>query len=330
MKKRLLFVSVNFFSYTALGVEELQKRGYEVTFYDCRPPLSPFQKWRIKHEPRYAEKVMDRYADKIIAENKGVPFALVIFNSTVFFSKEQIARILKAFPTAEKRLWLWDSISTYPQMATYLPLFARRFSFDPEDCEKYHLEYLPDYYDSQCLEKGPETPAPASDICFIGSVWPARYAFLERFRKAMEKEGLVCSFHYYLSSPKSYRFYKLTSKAFRHAKKSDFIFKPLSLEEKNALERNSRAFVDIHVGAQVGLSMRSIESAVMGKKLITTCPQTTAFDIYDPHNVAIISENDFSAVTPAFIRSPLAPLASDPRSRYSVARWADDLLEERK
>lgn len=330
MKKRLLFVSVNFFSYTALGVQELEKHGYAVTFYDCRPPLTPLAKWRMKHHPRYAKRVMDRYAEKIIAENQGVAFDLVIFNSTVFFTREQIARILKAFPSSEKRLWLWDSISTYPQMESYLSLFDRQFSFDPADCEKYRLEYLPDYYDSECLKNEAETKAPSSDICFIGSVWPERYAFLERFKKAMEKEGLVCSFHYYVSSPKIFWFYKLTSKEFRHAKKKDFIFKPIPLAQKNAIEQASRAFVDIHVGAQVGLSMRSIESAVMGKKLITTCPQTTTYDIYDPHNVALITEMDFSAVSAAFVRSSFIPLASDPKSRYSVARWAEDILGAKK
>jgi hypothetical protein len=71
-------------------------------------------------------------------------------------------------------------------------------------------------------------------------------------------------------------------------------FYALSNEEKSRIQSQSRCILDTPLATQTGLTMRVIEGLVLGKKIITSNPQITSFDFYNPDDFYLFSKDQFS------------------------------------
>lgn len=326
--KNVLFISIDFYYYTKEIVEEMKRQGLNVFFFDCRPQLSSYQKFKVEKFPSYRKKIMDRHVERILTSCQGTAMDLVLLNSTIYFSKEQIQRLLSAFPSAPHLWYFWDSVSNFSYVRDYPSLFDKAYSFDKNDCEKYHSIYQPTFYDPTCLAATKGNPHGTPVISFIGSANPRRYVFLKNIKRSMEKQGISCAFYLYFRNKATYRFRRLTNRAYRGSTAKEFIFTPLDAAKKAEVIANSDAVIDFPYQDQGGLTMRAIEAAVMGKKYITTSSEIQKYDLYNPDNVALISEKDYSPITKEFLSKSWRSLSVDPAKEYSVSSFVQHLVLE--
>lgn len=322
--KKVLFVSVDFFYYTKAVNDELKRQGIDVVFYDCRPKLSSFQKWRMLRFKNYRKRIMDRYAQKIIQETKGVNFSLVLFNSTIAFDVEEVRTILSAFPGVPHVWYMWDSVKNFPIVKDFPSLFDRGYSFDKDDCQTYGLTYRPTFFDPQCLSV-PTNEKKMLDIVFIGSANSERYRLLTDMKTALLKQNITCSYYLFIRNRLTYFFKKWFRHEYAGSKASDFIFKPVSSDEKNRILNSAKAVVDIPYSNQGGITMRAIEAAVIGCKYITTDSRIYKENLFSKESIAIISKSDFSSITRSFLE---LPTNSSPQAieQYSVVAFVRELF----
>ncbi len=83
--------------------------------------------------------------------------------------------------------------------------------------------------------------------------------------------------------------------------------------------------LDVEHPRQRGLTMRTIETLLSGRKLITTNRHIVDSDLFDPSRVHVISR-EHPQVPQAFFEMPFAPVPEAVRSRYTLRRWIVDLI----
>ena len=325
-KIKILFISPEFYQYTNAIISELDKHNIETVFYPWWPHLNLLSKYFFKKKENIRRKKMDKYVNKIINDNKNTDFALILLNSTITFNREQIQRLNAAFPKARKVFFMWDSIINYPITETFLDLFDKFYSFDKLDCEKYKLIYRADFADPSLIEKEPLKMDKDIDLFFIGSVDPYRYRTLKKIEKHCIKNNLTYKFVMFFRSKTIFRLNKLFYKDFRKAKASEFIFKPIVGEEKDKLFARSKAMLEIVREHQNGMSMRSIESSVIGMKMITTQESIKLYNLYNQNNIGIICDDDLSAINLEFLNRKFEPLNKTVLEEYTVSSFVKTII----
>ena len=325
-KIKVLFISPEFYQYINAIIDELKKNDIEVTYFKWWPSLGTFKKYFFKKNEKKRKKIMDKYLDEILLATKGEDFSMVFLCSTIYFTREQTKRLLDAFPNAKHIFFMWDTIANYPVTETYLDLFDKFYSFDKTDCEKYSLLYRADFCDPALLEKKQLVMEKDIDIFFLGSVDGYRYKVIKQVETYCNQNNISHKFYMYFKSKFIFFLAKLLYKEMRHAKAKEFVFEPIKGEEKDKLFARSRAILEIPRQNQNGMSMRSIESAMLGIKMITNQEAIKLYNLYNEKNVAIFSDNDMSAINRNFLDGPSYPLLEEIRDEYKVSSFVKTLI----
>ena len=88
----------------------------------------------------------------------------------------------------------------------------------------------------------------------------------------------------------------------------------------------SRAVLDIEHPLQRGLTMRTIETIMMGKKLITTNKHILTSDLYNPSRVCVI-DREYPEIPTTFFDEPYLGISDYLKRYYSCKGWAEELLK---
>jgi hypothetical protein len=87
----------------------------------------------------------------------------------------------------------------------------------------------------------------------------------------------------------------------------------------------SAAILDIEHPKQRGLTMRTIETLISGKKLITTNKSIINSNLYDTSRVYVISR-DNPQLPNNFINSKFLPIPESLKYYYSCEGWISELM----
>lgn len=326
MNGKILLISSDFFDSTKIILSEFKRRNLDFKYYDVRPAFSSFDKFLFQKSPVFHRRRMAEYVSKIIAENKSIPYSVLLLVNPFTFSEEEIGKLTRAFPQAHRILYLWDALDNYPNQKSFFSYFDEVYSFQKSDAEKYHLLYQPTYFDPTLLAAQLSKDFVDVDVSFLGSSYPNRYRLFKAMGSYLQNLGISTDFRLFFKSKGTYVFRKMTDRNYRDSKSSDFFYQPVSTEGKNQLLLHSKAVVDIPFEAQTGLSQRAIETLILGKKLITTNQAIKDYDLYDSDNVALITMNDFSTITREFLMRPSKTYSLDVLKEYSISAFLDRLL----
>lgn len=319
-----LIIAPDFFGYSKEIKFALQRRGVNAMVFDDRPATDTMTKAVIRISPRILKDKADAYFDKVIEEALPHPITEVLVIKGQALSCDAIRRLRAAFPASRFTLYFWDS---YKNMSSDSPekvgLFDRAFTFDPVDAgNDKRLMYRPLF----CLDEYLHLPQVEKDIdlFFFGTVHSDRYQVLSRLERALPVDVRVKKILYF-SSSLVYRARRLFQPAFWSAKKSEFIFKPVSKVELKALLARSRVVLDIERPIQNGLTMRTLEAVGARKKIITTNPYAAKADFYRPENVLVIDRNNI-VIPENFFTSDFVELPSELSRKYTLNGWLDEVL----
>ena len=174
------------------------------------------------------------------------------------------------------------------------------WSYDEADCKTYALKQF-----SQFARKLPlqNIRDPAIDVLFVGRN-KGRQPVVDKLMDSLSAAG----FNVYT---------RITG--------SDGV-KLISYQEYLSLVANSKCLLDITQDGQVGLSLRPIEAALYGKKIITTNAYVKKTALYDANNVLVLTDATTTGEISAFLKTAHKPIATETLYEYSPEYFLTRLL----
>lgn len=324
-RKKVLYIGTPFFNYYKSIISEFEAQGYTVDYYNDRPSESSFVKGMIKIRKKLMGTLIQKYFDKIISETKEKSYDLVFIINCKVFTQEMIQKLKDSQKSARFVLYMWDSLTLYPNSKELISIFDKAYSFDLEDCEKIEkLNFLPLFYckDYERLGQGKME----YDVVSVCTAHPNRYKTMRELFPMLEAKGITI-FSYMFLNKLQYFYNKRFVSEFNGAKSNEFKFKPLSEQENLDVLKKSNTVFDMPHSKQSGLTMRTIETLGAKRKLITTNKNIKKYDFYNENNIFVMDEDNLSEID-SFIKNEYQLIDGEIYRKYSLKSWIETIVNE--
>lgn len=208
-------------------------------------------------------------------------------------------------------LHFWDSITYKPNQKKYIEYFDYLYSFDKKEAEEYDMNFLPNFYMKDKIQKIQDVEYGA----FTVMSYDERFQELENLAKKLKECDI------------SYKFIVVTKKDI----KSNYVEirkDTISLGKMYEYYSKSKVIVEIGhntVEKQGGLSFRAIDALGNRKKLITTYDLIKEYDFYNPDNIMVL-EKDYR-IEKDFFKKEYKDIPKDIYIKYSDEEWVKRLIE---
>lgn len=265
ISKKILIIGTGFYDYDACLIKAFEGSGAIVSYYNSNILDLKIRLYR-RLNLRGMEKqyILSRTMSDFESFPKNVDLIFIIKGENL--NKVHLRLLKKCNPKAKIVLYFWDSINRMPNVLELLEEIEIVYTFDRCDSIKYNLNFLPLFYRPLDIEDNCETKY---DISFVGSMHSTRYAVLKELKKKFQKEGV--SFKFYLYTGAFELWYRTNiTKEIDKADMDLFTTKPMSYRDYVKLSALSNVILDISNPLQSGLTIRSIETIGLNKKLLTT------------------------------------------------------------
>lgn len=319
--KKILFLSWSFYQYPQKIIEILEKNGAEVHYCNSAP-TDNFVRMKIFKKIRY---IKDKYYSRLITELQDECFDYIFLINAATFPKYFIEELSLSHKSSIKILYSWDSLKVFPHTLEVYDYFDKVFSFDKCDTEEHQeIQFLPLFYCDDLYDKQMDDDI-MYDFSFVGFGHTDRYHFIKAIENICKREGYNYIFKLYLPSKLHYLRGKYITKIFSEARMKDFIFIPLSQEEIRQITDHTRIVLDLELTSQSGLTMRTIETHGMRKKLITTNQHIKEYDFYNENNILVV-DRKHPDIPRSFIESDYQELPEDIYTKYSLSSWIETIF----
>ncbi len=279
---KITIISLDNWGFNKYIAEALKTKGHKVTNID-------FNKFKYKY-PSFFHRIYNFFSKAIAGKNLKTKFhgKKIIEKLQELDETQDIIITIKADhidPSClrEFRKYTHRSVALFndntqrcPKIKRVIPLFDNVFSFEREDCEKYHLNFVTNWiynYDPDA-----KTGTDFKYQVFNITSKDRRHAIIVNIAKELKRKAIT------------YKIIIYDKKNTGRDKRLQYIDSRLSLDEVNDHISNSQALLDINRKGQKGLSFRVFESLGLQKKLITTNADIKNYDFYNPNNILVIDE----------------------------------------
>lgn len=164
-----------------------------------------------------------------------------------------------------------------------IPNGIRIWTYDDYDSRKYKIRLFKNYWIQDVTYQPKKVPE--FDVLFIGRD-KGRGEKLLALEKKMQAMGLRTKF--------------IITKDGMLSKEKHYYQQPIPYEKVIDYDTKSRAILNITMENQEGVTMRDIESVVIGVKLLTTNKNIVNKDLYNKNNVFILGMDDIKEL-PEFL-----------------------------
>lgn len=318
----VLLLSPLTFSYHEVICTALRDLGHEVTWWNDRASDSAAYKIALRILPGLTRRASTKHYEDLLDKLELSAITDVLIIKGEGLSRAVIASIRARLPNASMGLYLWDGIENVPGVLNSVSLFDAVSTFDPEDAVKHGWRFRPLFARDAAVGAQPLAPA-RFDWCFIGTLHSDRHRVITAL---LQRTAAGRSFVFgYLPGSLVFALRHLTDWSLWRAPKGSLSTKPMSARDIAAIVAQSRAVLDVEHPRQRGLTMRTIETLLAGKKLLTTNKLIVKSDLFDPSRVEVIDRRK-PAVTAAFIGQPFKPVPQAIAAGYSCVAWIGQLL----
>lgn len=292
-KRKVLLIMPDFYSYTAEITQLLEKMQLEVTCVYEEPPRIAFL--ILRKINRILGKNKGYYLwNKVLwkkISNKGTKYDYLIVIRGNIIESWLAERIKKELLTDRARsvYYTWDSFEYLVHKGALADDFDKAFSFDREDVQKQQkYQLLPLFYLKEFAKNSIQQNEEAEyDMCCIASFNLFRYRELRKIERY--NPDLRIYIQLYIDR-KLYNYKKKEDKEFADVDERYLVFTPLGINDVIDYCMKSKSVLDITDEKQVGLSMRTIESVGMKKKLITNNKDVIYYNFFSEENVMLIDK----------------------------------------
>lgn len=268
--------------------QELQRKGNNVcTIMDDDLPHTPYfrnkpwPKQFLKHIWLHISRLSKRYwEDKI----KHYPFLLEKFDMFICINgccltKYLIDVLRKNNPNIKMVLYLWDTLNfyNYERNAKY---FDKVLSFDYEEANIHHWEFLPFYWVPTAYQKTDNQYM----VSIIGSNHDDRLKIVSKIAKQLDANDIKYYFGIFVGRDQ-----------FENEKFGNHVVllrKIVSVQDTLNVMKASNCILDTDRATQTGTTPRMIWALAMGKKIITTNQNIVKLPFYDKRQIQIISRDN--------------------------------------
>jgi len=322
-RPRVLLVCARLFDYQDVIIEGLEHAGFEVTWWDPRPSSSTIFRTVLRLWPRLVSRlVTSRFKARLTAlDVTGFEHILVIKGEGL--SADSVLAMRHTLPQARMTLYLWDGLENAAGAKDIARHFDRVFTFDPTDARTHGWTYRPLFSReatmSQCVARDIEY-----ECSFVGTIHSDRHRVLRRLRIAHPAWRIFAYCYFQSRSVLIGR--QLLDPTLWLAPPGTLHTVPMPPTRVEKTFACSKSVLDIEHPRQRGLTMRTIESLLAGRKLITTNANIVASDLYHPSRVCVIDRRR-PHVPQQFLDQPFETVEPGVRNLYSVDAWLNVVLE---
>lgn len=220
-------------------------------------------------------------------------------------------------PEMKRVVWLWnvfDDVTRYTKeecelVCTFDDEFARRTGFAHID--NFHFPKLFARIESSDRPQGIK-----SDVAYVGAN-KSRFVELHEIAEELQSRGIT------------YDFVVTDTNEDRSSVRDDGI--KVSSEfvgYESYLDgiMDSRSILELVKEGQSSSTLRVLEAAYFGKKLITNNENIKKSDLYKREDVFLIGEDDWNELS-SFLDSPFAPIEESILNRYSFENWISGIYD---
>lgn len=319
--KKILLLYARFFEYDTIVKSKLQELGAVVDLYDARANINSIGKALLKKTDKFYKKKQLRFHKKICQKRKTIDYDFIFTNENLSF--EVLKGYRETFPNAKLVLYLDDSVENLRNVNTTFSCYDKVLSFDRFDSQKYNILFRPLFFNDVIKGYKSKDSIIENDICFVGTAHSDRLKIINLLIEAYPQRKF--NLYIYLQSWFMYFYYRLKNKDYRGHKFSFFKYKKITMPEVASLMSKSKTILDIQHPKQSGLTMRTIETIGMGKKLITTNQDIVNYDFYNPGNILII-DRDNPSINESFFEQQYLELDMKIYQKYSIDSWVKDVF----
>lgn len=194
--------------------------------------------------------------------------------------------------------WYWNMVDDLSTPTKVRDANVEYWTFDKNDAQKYGMNLNIQYYCPIAVKK----VKASSDIYYVGHDH-GRSNKIRKFQKQVEQYNL----------------------------KTDFDLIPdhgdlIPYNEVCKRISKSRAILEINQSAQVGYTLRTMESLFMEKKLITDNPAIKEVSFYNPNNIFIWDGSNAKDI-PNFLSTEYDTAVNKYKKDYDVFAWFDNFFK---
>ena len=215
--------------------------------------------------------------------------------------------------------YLWDSIKNKPKLQENFSHFDRVITFDYKDAKSFDLDFAPLFFSPELQDaknaKSAKNAKNLYDLSFVGTIHDDRASIIQTIKNNSTHLKLFVYFY----TPSQWVFYirRFFNKDYFKLDLNELHFEQLSYDEVQKIRHDSNIILDIHHRNQSGLTIRTIETIALGKKIATTNSDIKYYDFYDPRNIFILNRKNLK-IPASFFKIPYKPLSKNIIHRYSL------------
>lgn len=322
-KDQVLLICPFFFDYHKQKKMGLESMGYDVILWNDRCSESSVYKAILRILPRIGEGLSFFYYRHLLNQIKPELISHILIVKGEALSPKFIKLLSKECKNASLSFHLYDSAKNLPRTLVKAKLAERISTFDPLDAEKHGWIYRPLFASPSFLSMGPSPKVDEWDLCFIGTVHTDRFKIIQNIKNSYSGKLRIYTYCFVPSKLMLY-FKRVFFQEFRVASKQDFSLEKISTNEVARIVHNSVAVLDIEHKGQSGLTMRTIETLLAGKKLVTTNDAISKCNLYDASRVQIINRNH-PVLDIGFFQKKFNPIPSEIFDNYTIQSWLRDV-----
>lgn len=318
----IALIGPNFFSYIQSISHELTRHGFISLFFDERHSNSITAKilYRVGYYNIFENKKrihLDNILYKLLEHN--VTHVLLV--DVEVCDRDFIIKLKKL--NIFVALYMWDSAKNKPNYIKFLDLLDAKASFDPGDCIKYSLKYIPLFSEYGILSDSQNVNR-IIDIYFCGTLHSSRSKIIYDISKYACIRGIkYISYNYYHSKILFFlkSIFNLSGLYLLPTIKDH----PISKNDIYANMLNSKFVLDMQHSAQKGLTARTFEALRSGAYLLTTNPYANLLPLNLNQRIVVFQKcTDLDIVD--FENYNFVPLTEEQDHYLSIGRFADDIL----
>lgn len=324
--KKILFFCVQSFNLEKDIVNQLQKHGALVTYYDERPANNNFTKGIIRLNRNFLKSQIVKYYKRILKNLKDQQFDYLFVNRGEVVPEFFLKEFMQTQNSCKNIFYTWDSFQNNGHCLSILKYFDKKMTFDHADAEKYDLEHRPLYFTDKYRKIYDSNQKKVYNLLFLGTAHSDRYLISTQISNWCNAQHLTSYCYYYMQGRLVYFFKKYFDKSFQMFDYSKLSFNSLNLDQIVDFYDKSEVILDISHPYQSGLTMRTFEAIGAGKKLITTNVNIKKYPFYNENNIYLIDRHNIQ-LDINFFKNKYLPLNSELYESYSIDGWLYDIFK---
>ena len=321
--RRILLICAQMFSYHERIVACLESMGYTVTWWDPRPSVGTPYRIALRVAPRAISGFSAARFEARLRQLDAAPPDQVLVVKGEGLSPRALSALRRKLPHAQMTLYLWDGLDNARGSGAIAPFFDKVLTFDPTDAERHGWTYRPLFADIADSMPRPPFGPPLYDCAFIGTMHSDRHRVLSRLRVAHPSWRIFA--YCYFQSRFMLGARMCLDPSLWLAPKGTLRTEPMDMVDAEAVLDQSRVTLDIEHPGQRGLTMRTIETLMAGRKLATTNRHVLTSDLFHPSRVCLI-DRDRPRIPDEFLVQRVEPIDDAVRRRYTLRYWARQVL----